>query len=398
MNLVVATDRRYYLDKSGTPCCTDGSRGYEFWSRYLDIFKSVTVVARLSREIKATGFSVEGDRISLFPLPNYLGPEQYLKQRKKLMRHINEIANPANAFLLRVPGQIGTLLHRKLQRRSIPYGVEIIADPYDIFAPGACDHRLRPIVRWHSTRQLQMQCRSACGAAYVTAKSLQARYPVGPRMFATNYSSVEMPGDAYVQTPRTAESFSRPGRLVFVGTMSQLYKGVHILIDAVARCVRAGVDLNLTIVGDGKHQPDLEARCHEKGVVDRVQFLGHLPAGEQVRNQLDQADLCILPSFTEGLPRILIEAMGRGLPCIASDVGGIPELLEPYSMVPAGQVKPLADKILEVLADPSRMAYESRRNLEVARRYHADALGLQRKKFYQHLHDQTQDRMLQEAA
>ncbi len=397
MKIVVATDRRYFLREDGTPCCTDGSRGYGFWARYLDVFDSVTVVARLSQEAKATGFPVEGDRVSLFPLANYLGPEQYLKQRKNLLCQVDKISGLGDAFLLRVPGQIGTLLHRNLQRRSYPYAVEVIADPYDIFAPGACNHRLRPIIRWSYTRQLRRQCRSACGAAYVTTKSLQSRYPAGSHAFATNYSSVEMPEDAYVPMPRTADSFSRPGRLIFVGTMSQLYKGVHILIDAVARCVRAGADLNLAIIGDGKHQPEMEARCYEKGIVDRVQFLGRLPAGEQVRSKFDQADLCVLPSFTEGLPRVLIEAMGRSLPCIGSDVGGIPELLGPENVVPAGLAGSLAGKIMEMLADPARMARESEKNLNVANRYHANALGLRRRKFYQHLRDRTQSWMLREA-
>ena len=358
----------------------------------------MTVVARLCQEVKPTGFPVEGDRVTLFPLVNYLGPKQYFIQRKQLIRQADEICDRADTFLLRVPGQIGTLLHRNLQRRSYPYGLEVISDPYDIFAPGACKSHLRPLVRWDSTRQLRMQCRSASGIAYVTSKSLQSRYPAEPHTFATNYSSVEMPEDAYVPKSRSADSFGQPGRLVFVGTMSQLYKGVHTLIDAVAQCLKAGVDLNLVIVGDGKHQPSLEARCRENGIANRVQFLGRLQAGEQVRSALDQANLCVLPSFTEGLPRILIEAMGRALPCVGSDVGGIPELLGPDNVVPARQVKPLADKIREVLADPLRMARESRCNLDIARRYHTDSLSPRRREFYQHLRDQTQAWMSRKAA
>jgi glycosyltransferase involved in cell wall biosynthesis len=398
VDIVIATDRRYFLDGNGAPCCTDGSRGYEFWSRYLDVFDSVTVVARLCREIKSTGFPVEGERVSLFPLVNYLGPGEYIKQRKQLVRQVDVICGRGEAFLLRVPGQVGTLVQSNLQRRSYPYSVEVIGDPYDAFAPGAYDNRFRSAIRWTYTRRLRRQCRLASGAAYVTSGSLQSRYPPGRQAFATNYSSVEMPEDAYVPTARTAESFGPPGRLICVGTMSQLYKGVHILIDAVALCVQMGVDLDLTIVGDGKHRSEMEARCRGNGIADKVRFLGHLPAGEQVRIEFDKSDLSVLPSFTEGLPRVLIEAMGRGLPCIGSDVGGIPELLGRDNVVPARQVKPLADKIMQLLADPVRMTSESRRNLEIAQRYHADTLCLRRREFYQHLRDHTQAWSLQKAA
>ena len=85
-------------------------------------------------------------------------------------------------------------------------------------------------------------------------------------------------------------------------------------------------------------------------------FLGQLPAGEMVRAQLDKADLFILPSKTEGLPRALVEAMARALPCIGTTVGGIPELLPSEDLVPPGDVKALAETIEDVLRRPERLA------------------------------------------
>jgi glycosyltransferase involved in cell wall biosynthesis len=168
-----------------------------------------------------------------------------------------------------------------------------------------------------------------------------------------------------------------------VGSLEQVYKAPDVLIDAVADAVNLGVDLQLTLVGDGKLRTELEQRAVARGVTERVRFVGHVSSSECLRQELDSADLFVLPSRTEGLPRAMIEAMARGLPCIGSNVGGIPELIAASERVPAGDPDALAKKLIEVLADPTRLARLSVENLEKARRYHPDALKPRRQAFYQ---------------
>jgi glycosyltransferase involved in cell wall biosynthesis len=120
---------------------------------------------------------------------------------------------------------------------------------------------------------------------------------------------------------------------------------------------------------------------------------GELSAGEEVRAQLDQADLFILPSRQEGLPRAMVESMARALPCIGSRVGGIPELLASDDLVPPGDVMALAEKIREVLTDPQRLAAMSLRNLTLSRQYHEEILRKTRFRFYEHLKAKTTEWM-----
>jgi glycosyltransferase involved in cell wall biosynthesis len=108
-----------------------------------------------------------------------------------------------------------------------------------------------------------------------------------------------------------------------------------------------------------------------------------------VRRELDQADLFVLPSYQEGLPRAMIEGMARALPCIGSTAGGIPELLPPEDMVPAGDAAALARKIREVVTAPQRLARMSVRNLAKDRIYNDEALRPRRISFYQHLRGET---------
>jgi glycosyltransferase involved in cell wall biosynthesis len=171
--------------------------------------------------------------------------------------------------------------------------------------------------------------------------------------------------------------------------LAQLYKAPAVLLEAIARCVGAGLDLGLTVVGDGKHRSELEAQARMLGLAERVCFLGQLTAGDPVREQLDHADLFVLPSLTEGLPRAMIEAMARALPCVGSTVGGIPELLPPEDTVPAGDAAALARKIREVVTALERMARMSTRNLAKAREYSDEALRSRQISFYQHLRAET---------
>jgi glycosyltransferase involved in cell wall biosynthesis len=173
--------------------------------------------------------------------------------------------------------------------------------------------------------------------------------------------------------------------IVMVGMLKQLYKAPDVLIDAVAQCVREGLDLRLLMVGDGQHRAELEQRALRQGLQGRVRFLGAVPAGHTVRAILDTADLFVLPSRQEGLPRALIEAMARGLPCIGSTVGGFAELLPPDDLVVPGDAAALAEKIRAIVTDPPRQAAMAARNLARARDYQAERLRERRVQMYRHV-------------
>ncbi len=115
-----------------------------------------------------------------------------------------------------------------------------------------------------------------------------------------------------------------------------------------------------------------------------------MPAGEAVREEMDRADVFVMPSRQEGLPRATIEAMARALPCIGSTVGGIPELLATEDLVPPGDALALATKIREVVSDPERMARMSARNLAKAGEYRDEALRERRVAFYRHVRKMTE--------
>jgi glycosyltransferase involved in cell wall biosynthesis len=275
-----------------------------------------------------------------------------------------------------------------LNNNQRPYGVEVIGDPYDVFAPGSVEHPFRAFFRWLGTKQLKDQCAGAAAAAYVTANALQKRYPTNS--YSTHYSSIAIGKDYFAAAPRIEFGINGNYRLVLVGSLAQLYKAPDVLIDAVAICRARGRNVTLRIAGDGKFRPKLEGQVARLGLGEAVTFLGQLPNGEAVRNELLMADLFVLPSRTEGLPKAMVEAMACGLPSIGSNVGGIPELLPEDCMVPPGNASALADRIEEFISDPERMRAMSARNIQVALDFRRDILDQRRREFYTALRNKTE--------
>ena len=152
---------------------------------------------------------------------------------------------------------------------------------------------------------------------------------------------------------------------------------------------KSGCDATVTFLGDGRYQPAMEHLARDLGLQQHVEFCGNLPAGAAVIAKLDESDLFVLPSRQEGMPCAAIEAMARGLPCIGTRVGGIPELIGADELVPPDDVTALASKILDLLRDPTRMSQLSARNLKVAAGFASDVLR-RRIAFYEQLRNLTE--------
>jgi glycosyltransferase involved in cell wall biosynthesis len=135
-----------------------------------------------------------------------------------------------------------------------------------------------------------------------------------------------------------------------IGTLTRLHpdKGNQYFVEAFSRVVKKYPDAQCWIIGEGEERAKLEAMSRHQGLQDRIKFWGRV---KEPFPLLAQMNVFVFPSITEALGIALIEAAGLGVPAIASDVGGIPEVLEgrPDWLVPPRQPGALADKIIEVL-------------------------------------------------
>jgi glycosyltransferase involved in cell wall biosynthesis len=364
---------------------------YKFWERYLQAFDEVRVIARLrnTNEPASAWRRADGPGVSFSALPYYVGTAQYLRKVRSVRRCARSAVREGEAIIMRVSSIIASSLNPLLQEGR-PYGLEVVGDPHDVFAPGSVRHAFRPLVRTWLTRQLQNQCRYATAVAYVTERTLQQRYPPAPGAFVTHYSSVELADDAF--TIELKRYRSMPGqklRIVSVGSMEQPYKGFDDLIDSTAAVLKRGLPLELILIGDGRYRQELEKRAARLGIAACIHFKGTLPGGKAVRDELDSSCLFVLASKTEGLPRAMIEAMARGLPCVGSSVGGIPELLSSDELFPSGDIRSLTDKIESVLRNPERMNCLAEQNVARARDYNDRLVNARRRQLLEFLRART---------
>lgn len=372
---------------------------YGFWQSYLEVFDEVCVFARMGKvsgdETGTLPASASGPGVSFIELPDFQGIGGYFKAVKEIRRIACDTFNEPAAYLLRPPSFVCDILWRELIKRDYPYAVEVVGDPWDAYSPGSVSTPLRPFIRRIATNRLKKQCIKADLASYVTKFGLQKRYPAGH--WSTHFSDIilretDIAADAEITARIARYRNLLPDsriRLCTVGSLWHLAKAQDVLISSVSCCLNKGLNLELVIVGDGSYKEKLQKQAETLGISDRVIFAGHLSPGRDVFNELDKADIYVLPSRQEGLPRSVIEAMARGLPCITSNVSGLPELVKAKWLVVPEDIDGLANKITEMVSKPEEMVRLTQDNHEHAQEYEFGKLQVKRVVMYKKLKELT---------
>jgi glycosyltransferase involved in cell wall biosynthesis len=177
------------------------------------------------------------------------------------------------------------------------------------------------------------------------------------------------PGKTVVQFPTwtdidvflrndTHRNTDTPPTILYVGVLTPL-KGIHHLINAFVLIAEDFPSAQLIIIGKDENQTyaaDLRKQIKQLGLNDRVQFIGPQPQSE-LAIWMAKASVLVLPSISEGLGRVIIEAMATGTPVIGSRVGGIPELIEDGAsgfLVPPADENAIAAKLRWILTNPDK--------------------------------------------
>jgi colanic acid/amylovoran biosynthesis glycosyltransferase len=190
------------------------------------------------------------------------------------------------------------------------------------------------------------------------------------------------------------ETFARarsPGsrkvpRILTIGRVDAM-KGIVLLLDVLAQLRQRGLRPQLTVVGDGPSRAKAMEMAERAGLGQQVTWIGAV-GQDEIRDHYADSDVFCLPSFAEGVPIVLMEAMAMELPVVASAIAGIPELVEDHVsgfLVRPGRADDLADRLARLLEDPSLRAemgragrrrvvedYDVRRNVRALARLFAE--------------------------
>jgi glycosyltransferase involved in cell wall biosynthesis len=399
MSVLIALEQHFIGGADGHVYTSDPPN-YAFWCRYLSAFEEVVVLARVRQttDPQPPEQRADGPGVTFCGLPDYTGPAEYLRNIAQLRSEVRKAVFSADAYILRVPGAIGNLAASEIRRLGRVYSVEVVADSWDVFSPGAIRTPLRPLHRRLMTSKLRRNCRQAIAASYVTRSALQSRYPASAGAYVCAVSDVRLgchfADKETIENRRQkvielAEGGGRPARLGFVGSLANHVKGADVLLKAAAICLQGGLHVEANLLGDGRRRWEFEAMALELGVSQHVLFHGHVPAGKAVFEFLDSIDIFVMPSRMEGLPRAMVEAMARGCPCIGSSVGGIPELLAPEALVPPSDERELSAAIRRFVSDRDLLLRMIEHNLTVAETFRPELLEEAQRSFLSEVRERS---------
>lgn len=343
------------------------------WTRSLDGVPGLGLAMRVEYSDRELTGSYPVDVHDVAELPHYVGVQGMLKTLPRLLATIDSAVERSDVVMARLPGLMGLLAIAAAWRHRTPVALEVVGDVRDVLEAGTLGRlgtlAARPL-QWLTA----VAARRASAARYMTRTTLQQRYPVRSGVPSVGFSSVQLPDD-WVRPPAdVSASSSDAPTILAVGSHEQMYKGHDVLIRALPGVLVEHPGARLQLVGKGRMQGDLKELAHELDVQGNVDFLGFLSDRSAMRDLLDSATLFCMPSRTEGLPRVLVEAMARGLPGLGSPAGGIPELLPPEYLIPTTDIEAWSREMSRLLHDPAERAAMGRRNALEAATYSVSAL------------------------
>lgn len=382
MNVYFVTDHPFW--ESNGLYYSGGGLPYTLWNRYIKNNINLYIIGRRSVKHNNTLSSTQNVK---FKLSNYYKkPIDAITHYKRIKIELYNYLQNADRVILRLPSWLGLISQQVCIERNIPYAIEVVADAYDsyhnygnisgtIFAP--LYHLLNKLAISKSKYTL-----------YVTQNYLQKRYPNQNETIGctdTEINSVE----EFVLEKRLRRISQQSYRRLICGQIGNIevkYKGYHIMLRAMSLLKKDGILIDYHIVGGGDSQY-IKSLALKYGIEDQVVIRGKMPH-EEISKFLDEIDIYVHPSFQEGLPRVIVEAISRGCPCLASSVAGTPELIEDKFLHIPGDTNKLYNDLSYICNNPKIMEQMASRNYNHAKQYYSDILDKRRLEFYTKFYDQ----------
>lgn len=364
--------------------------GLTYIKRYLMAFEKVTVAFRTqlvySKEDLGKYRHKIGDRnVAFIPVPFFQGPMQFAKKYFEVMKVLKNDIKGCDFAILRLPSTTAFAALRIVRKHNIPYATEIVFDCQDAVETSAS---VIDKLIWKILHRMQVKaCNDALGVACVTESYLQRRYfPKGVKSITSHYSSIELTPDFYFHSRKFPDK--EVIRLVHVANQVQFNgrKGHNELIEVISKLNRHHKIAEIFFIGEDYNNgvAKLKELSSSLGIADSVHFTGYLSRND-LRSQLENSDIAVLPTRAEGLPRVVIEAMALGLPCITSPVSGNPELINSRFLIEYDDVDAMAEACHLLITNKSLYESESVDNFNKSKEYSNEILNERRTKFYKDL-------------
>lgn len=292
---------------------------YPYWKDYLSFFDEVTIIARVKNVSHFTDdmVRVDGERVSYDPLPYYHGLKQFILMFFPLVFKLLAVAFKYDHFLLRSGNSTNILW----------FFVFLLRKPYLREYPGNIKEGMVGVVGdkfWVRVLATVLDNLAKVQSNYSKSNSFVSNYCKD--IYGSNRPSYTFSSFKASEIKVQKQNYHSDGNLKIV-SLGRLEgeKGHALLLESIYNN-KYKKNIEIHLIGDGSQSKTLKSYA-EKHDINCI-FYGALTNRDQIFNVLLYSDIFIIPSLTEGMPRALLEAMTIGLPCIGTNVGGIPEVVE----------------------------------------------------------------------
>jgi len=383
MEALFVHDHVFY--KQGEQYYSPGGLPSEAWNRYLKNVDKLYVVSRGSEDKEKSGLILSSSpRIEFDLLYQVKGGLDYYKYKKDITQKLEEYIRKVDLVVIRVPSTIGYFAFKICKRLNKPFVTEVVGCAWDSsWNYGSLAIKLQAPLGYF---RMKSMVRESHASTYVTEYFLQKRYPTEAKI-TTFASNVQIPlTDEVVKENHLdylQESEAKILRIGCIGNLNVKYKGFDVALEALKIFKKQNPDIRFQflLVGGG-NQDYVKKIIKKTQLEDDCIIVGRLQAGKEIFNFLDKLDLYIHPSKQEGLPRSVIEAMSRACPVLASNVAGIPELINASYLHDPGDVGKFSKDLQSVLTDSKRRMEMAQENFEKSKEYVLDVLEERRISFF----------------
>ena len=305
---------------------------HKIWNRYLTIFDKMLINSRVKNVDNGEIINKSnGEKVNFETIDSYKSPKSLIFKHKEIIETLTISINKSDGVLIRLPSVlvfIAALICKKLNK---PYMVEVVGAAFDAYwFHGSIFGKILSLPMEYLQKNA---VKNASIAIYVTKKYLSNKYPC---------SGEEFKGISNVQSVEKFNKNLDIGNKVKIGLIGSTfvdYKGHDVAIKAVSKLVNEGFNIELEFVGDGPSKK-FKSMAKKYKIENNVIFKGKIYDKIRLNNWFRKLDLYIQPSLTEGHCRAIVEAIGNGVPTLASNAGGNTDSVdENYLFKPKDVVK-----------------------------------------------------------
>jgi glycosyltransferase involved in cell wall biosynthesis len=358
------------------------------FKRYTKIFGKMVVAGRVKEVESTCGVDrCSNCEVTFYFFDSLSRVKNLVGRRKKVRASLRKLLAKHEYLIARIPSQLGFLAMDLAKQEGLRACVEVVGCGWE--ANWNNGRLLAKVYSFYSLWKMRRVVASSEYSIFVTKEKLQKRYPPKRGAITTYASNVELTETSpKVLAFRKAKisSMEEKNLITFgtIGSLETTLKGIDLAIRALGEC---RFDFEYRVLGSGKFLGVYRRLASKLGVGDQVVFDGELAKKKDVEDWLDKLDIYLQPSVTEGLPRALIEAMSRGCPCIGSNAGGIPELLNSQVTFKKGSYRGLKLHLERLVSDKNELRGLALENFQNSREFEKTKIELRRDEVFLRLMD-----------